>query len=417
MPIMSRRRLAALPIALALAATACGSSSKTATSTATTKGATATTTGAATTAAATATSAAGTATTKASATTAVASLAGSLKGVCPDKLVIQTDWFPESEHGTLYEMIGKDYKVDTQKKVVTGTLVGHGGVDTGIQIEVRTGGPATGFKDPDAIMATDSSINIGYTGSNKATNWTKAPLLQVMAPLEKNPQIIMWDPATYPNVKTIEDLAKAGVIINTFNKDVMALFVAEGKVPDSLVDPSYDGSPARFVASGGKIAQQGFASAEPYSYEKEFKQWAKPVAYQLFFDAGYQDYSQTLGVRPADLDKLKPCLKVFVPMVQQASVDFITSPDRANAIIVDAVAQYKDTWVYSKALADYSVATMKKLGIISNGPDKTLGNFDIPRVQTFIDKQIKSGGFTTIPAGFKAETMVTNDFIDPTIGL
>ena len=413
MPITSRYRVAVLPIALALAVAACGSS-KSATSTVTTAGRAVTTAGATvTTAKASATSAAAAATTTAKA----ADLAGSLKGVCPDKLVIQTDWFPEAEHGTLYEMIGKDYKVDTAKKVVSGTLVAHGGVDTGVQIEVRTGGPATGFKDPDAIMATDSSINIGYTGSNKATNWTKTPLLQIMAPLEKNPQIIMWDPATYPNVKTIEDLAKAGVTINTFNKEVMALFVAEGKVPDALVDPSYDGSPARFVSSGGKIAQQGFASAEPYSYEKEFKQWAKPVAYQLFFDAGYQDYSQTLGVRPADLAKLKPCLKKFVPIAQQATVDFLADPARANAIIVDAVAQYKDFWVYTAGLADYSVATMKKLGLISNGPDKVVGNFDIPRVQTYIDKQIKSGKFADIPAGFKAETMVTNEFIDSSIGL
>ena len=408
MPITSRYRVAVVPIALALALAACGSSASKSSGSATTAGATTTAGGAATTAASAATTAGAT-------TTAAAAV--SLKGVCPDTIVIQTDWFPEAEHGALYELMGKDYKVDIKKKVVSGSLITSKGVDTGIKLEIRTGGPATGFQGPSATMATDSSITMGYSGSGAGTDFVKTPLIQVVAPLEKNPQIIMWDPATYPNVKTIEDLGKAGVTMNVFSKDVMALFVAEGKIPASVVDPSYDGSPARFVASAGKIAQQGFATAEPYQYEKEIKEWGKPVAYQLFFDAGYQDYSQTLGVRPADLDKLKPCLKTFVPMVQQASVDFINSPDRANAIIVDTVAQYKDTWVYSKALADYSVATMKKLGIISNGPDKTLGNFDIPRVQTFIDKQIKSGGFTTIPAGFKAETMVTNDFIDPKIGL
>ena len=415
MPIRSRYRAAVVPIVLSLAVAACGSSSPKADAptTAAEGGATTTAAAAPTTAAGASTSAAAGAT-----TTAAGGAAGdvSLKGVCPDTMVIQTDWFPESEHGALYQMVGKGYTVDTKKKVTTGTLVASGEKDTGIKIEIRAGGPATGFQGPSATMATDSSITMGYSGTGAAATWTKTPLIQVLAPLEKNPQIIMWDPATYPDVKSIEDLAKKGVTMNVFSKDVMSLFIAEGRVPDNLVDPSYDGTPARFIASGGKIAQQGFATAEPYSYEKEFKEWAKPVAYQLFFDAGYQDYSQTLGVRPGDLDKLRPCLKKFIPIVQKAMVDFAADPARTNAMIVDIVTQLKDSWVYTAGLADYSVTTMKKLGIMSNGPDKTAGNFDIPRVQTYIDKMVKSGGYKDIPAGFKAETYLTNEFVDPSIG-
>ena len=343
--------------------------------------------------------------------------ATSLKGVCPATIVIQTDWFPEAEHGALYELMGADYKIDLKKKVVSGSLIGTKGAKTGVNIEIRTGGPAIGFAGPSAVMATDPSITMGYDYTGSASLWNKLPLIQVVAPLEKNPQMIMWDPATYPDVKTIADLAKKGVTINVFAKSVMSFFIADKIVPDNLVDPSYDGSPARFVAANGKIAQQGFASAEPYSYKNDIKAWGKDVAFQLFFDAGYQDYSQTLGVRPTELAKLRPCLKKFVPMVQQAAVDFIKAPDRANAIIVDAVAQYKDFWVYSKGLADFSVAKQKDLGLVSNGPDKTLGNFDIPRVQKFIDLMVKSGDYKDVPAGFKAETMVTNEFIDPKIGL
>ena len=341
---------------------------------------------------------------------------GSLKGICPANIVIQTDWFPEAEHGALYEMIGADYKIDTKKKTVSGSLVAKG-KKTGVNIEVRTGGPAIGFSSPAAVMATDSSITIGYDNTGSVATWNKLPMIQVVAPLEKNPQMVMWDPVTYPNVKSIADLAKAGVSINVFAKAVMSSFVADGIVPDKLVDPSYDGSPARFIAAGGKMAQQGFASAEPYSYKNEFKEWSKDVAFQLFFDAGYQDYSQTLAIRPSDLTKLRPCLKKFVPIVQQAQVDFLGAPGRANAMIIDAVTQYKDSWVYSQGMADFSVAQQKKLGLVSNGPDKTLGNFDVPRVQKFIDQMVKSGDFKDIPAGFKASQLVTNEFIDTKIGL
>ncbi len=350
-------------------------------------------------------------------TAAAPAAAVSLKEDCPDPIVIQTDWFPESEHGALYQMIGSDYKVDTGKKVVSGSLINSDGSETGIQLEVRTGGPATGFQGPSATMATDSSITMGYSYNSEANNWSKTPLISVVAPLEKNPQIIMWDPETYPTAKTIDDLAKLGVTFNLFSKDTMLFFKADGRVDDKLLDPSYDGGPARFIAAKGKIAQQGFASAEPYSYQYEFKEWGKPVAFQLFFDAGYQDYSQTLGVRPGDLEKLRPCLKKFVPMVQRAQVDFINSPDRANAIIIDAVAQYKDFWKYTKDLADFSVKTQKELGLVGNGPDSTLGNFDFERLQKHLDLMVKSGGFKGIPEGFKIEDQYTNEFIDPTIGL
>ena len=344
-------------------------------------------------------------------------VSASLKGICPDKIVIQTDWFPESEHGALYQLLGSDYKVDTGKKIVSGSLINSKGASTGIQLEVRTGGPAIGFQGPSAIMATDKSITMGYSYNSEANNWAKSPLVSVVAPLEKNPQIIMWDPATYPTAKTIDDLAKLGVTFNLFSKDTLLFFIADGRVDEKLADPSHDGGPARFIAAKGKIAQQGFASAEPYSYQNEFKEWGKPVAFQLFFDAGYQDYSQTLGVRPADLAKLRPCLKKFVPMVQQAQVDFIKAPDRANAIIIDAVAQYKDFWKYTKGLADFSVKTQKELGLVGNGPDKTLGNFDFPRLQKHLDLMVKSGGFKGVPAGFNIKDQYTNEFIDPKIGL
>src|SRR4051812_40885263 len=57
---------------------------------------------------------------------------------CPAPLVVQTDWFPEAEHGSLYELLGEGYTADTEKKVVRGPLIASG-EDTGIEIEIRTG--------------------------------------------------------------------------------------------------------------------------------------------------------------------------------------------------------------------------------------------------------------------------------------
>ena len=342
---------------------------------------------------------------------------GVLSGVCPETIAIQTDWFPEAEHGALYEMLGDDYTVDTEKKIVSGTLIDSAGKDTGVTLEVRTGGPAIGFQPVSATMAADDSITLGYASTDdQAFSYDEIPLLSVVAPIEINPQIIMWDPETYPDVKTIADLGKEGITLNVFaGGTYLEVFKAEGVVSEDQIDPSYDGSPTRFISEGGKIAQQGFASAEPWQYKNEFKEWGKDVAYQLIHDAGFQIYAASLAIRAADKDKLSDCLKLFVPIVQQAAIDFVNSPDRANAIIVDAVAKYADFWVYGEGVAKYSVETQKKLGLTGNGPDKTLGNFDMDRANKAL-QQMKDAGLK-VPADLKAEDLYTNEFINPDIGL
>ncbi|HMR62957.1 MAG TPA: ABC transporter substrate-binding protein [Anaerolineae bacterium] len=339
-----------------------------------------------------------------------------LAAVCPSPVVIQTDWFPEAEHGALYEMVGDDYVVDTDTKVVRGSLVASG-QETGVDIEVRTGGPAIGFQQPIQQMYVESDITLGYVSTNEAVFGAEdTPTLSVIAPLEKNPQIIMWDPETYPEVKTIADLGKTDATIQVFaGGTFIDVFVNEGIVSADQIDPSYDGSPARWVAENGAVAQQGFASAEPYVYQNEIDEWGKPVAFELIHDAGFEIYSQALAIRTADLETLRPCLELLVPIVQQATVDYVTSPDRANAIIVDAVEKYQDFWVYSPELAEYSVNAQIELGLVANGPDDVIGNMDPDRVQGVIDQMTAAG--LEVPEGLQASDIITNEFIDESIGL
>jgi hypothetical protein len=338
----------------------------------------------------------------------------SLADVCPSPFVIQTDWFPESEHGALYELIGEGYTVDTGERVVRGPMVSQG-EEVGIEVEVRTGGPAIGFSDPRVQMYTDESIHLAYsTNDSQAIGWENAPTISVMAPLDKNPQIIMWDPEVYPDVETIADLGEEGVVVNVFGGGGFSdVFVAQGIWSADQVDPSYDGSPARFIAEGN-IAQQGFASAEPYNYEFVFEEFGRPVAFELLHDAGYVGYSQTLGVRADRLEELRPCLEQVIPVIQQAAVDYPNDPDRANAIIIDAVEQYEDFWVYDEGIANFAVDKMLELGLMGNGHDDTVGTMDGARIQQVID-DIRDAGIN-IPDDLTAEDMYTNEFLDPSIG-
>jgi hypothetical protein len=358
-------------------------------------------------------------TTQTPAATAPAGDAVNLAEVCPNPIVIQTDWDPESEYGVYYHLLGPNPKIDTKKKLVSGPLVA-GGKDTGVRLEVRTGGPSIGFEPVSSQMYKDPAITLGQVSTDEAIRFSaKQATLAVMAPMEISPFMIMWDPQTYPQFNTIADIGKTDTKVLYFEGDTyMAFLTGTGVLKKSQVDGSYDGKPGNFVAADGKVAQAGFATSEPYIYEHEVRQWGKPVKYALVNQAGYPFYPQALSIRAADKAKLAPCLKKLVPIIQRAQVDYLANPAETNKLVLDLVKQYNDGWVYTEGLANYAIEKMRS-DFVKNGSDQTLGNFDNARLQRMID--IVTPIFTAQnqppKSGLKPEDIATNEFIDTSIGV
>ena len=337
---------------------------------------------------------------------------------CPADIKIQTDWNPEAEHGHLYELVGDGYTIDDSIKSVTGPLL-TGGEYTGVDVTILAGGPATGFTQPNAQMYDDDSIFMAYVGTDESiAHASDLPTVGVFAPLEKDPQMIMWDPETLPDVTSIADLGTEGTTIRVFpGGTYIDYFVGAGILSADQVDATYDGSPAVFVSEGGKIAQQGFASAEPYIYENEITEWGKPVEYELINDAGYPKYAAVLSLKPEAVTEYADCLTELVPVLQQAEIDFFASPDATNELILELIDAYDTGWLYSQEVADFSVETMKSK-LVGNGPDDILGNLDPARVQELFDivTPIYAEQGFEIPADLTAEDLYTNEFIDESIG-
>lgn len=343
-----------------------------------------------------------------------------LKDVCPATIVVQTDWYPESEYGVYYHMVGSNPKVDTNKKLVNGPLVAEG-QDTGVRIEVRSGGPATGFELVSAQMYKDKSITLGQVNTDEAVRFSgKQPTMGVVTPMEISPFMIMWDPKTYPEFNIIADIGQSDAKVLYFEGDTyMEYLIGSGILRRSQVDPSYDGAPAKFVAAGGKLTQAGFATSEPYLYEHDINGWKpKPVKYALVNDTGYPMYPQSLSIRPSDKDSLAPCLKKLVPIVQRAQVDYLKDPDKTNQFIIDIVDQYAAEWTYSPGLAGYAIQKMRE-DFVNNGPDSTLGNFDQARIQRIVDivTPILVSQRAAPKEGLKVTDLFTNEFIDTSIGV
>lgn len=342
-----------------------------------------------------------------------------LAAVCPATVVIQAAWTPEAEHGALYHLLGDTYTIDINAKKVTGPLVAQG-KDTGVQVEIRAGGPAIGFQNAGAQMYADPSIMLGQVATDDAIGLSaKQPVIAVAAPFDIAPYMIMWDPAANPGFNSIVDIGKTNTKVLYFNgATYMDFLTGTGILKKSQIDGSYDGSPTRFLTEQGKIAQQGFATNEPFIYEKALPNWKKPVKFQLIHDAGYPIYPEAIVVRADKKDAQAACLKKLVPIIQRSQVEYVKDPGKTNDLIVKLNDDYKG-FPYPKEQAMFSVEQQLKLKIVSNGGNTTLGDFDTERIRRVIGivTPIYSAQRKEVKAGLVPQDLVTNEFIDTSVGL
>jgi hypothetical protein len=338
----------------------------------------------------------------------------SLKGVCPDNVVMQTNWWPEPDHGLMYQLIGPNGTIDTNKNTYSGPLG-----TTGVNLEVRAGGPAIGFQTVTAQEYQDDSILLGMGGTDEQIGTSAdQPTIAVLAWYDKNPQIFFWGNPAW-NFTSVADIKANGATVLAFSAAAY-LDVLEGKgaLDKNQVDTSYTGDPSRFVAADGNIVSQGFVTAEPYIYENEVTGWKKPVKF-LLLDKEVPIYQDTLVIRADKLDANRACLQKLIPLLQRAAVDYVRNPGPINAMIVDYTAKIKGGTQVSAAGAADAVQKQLSLGIVANGTDGVYGSYDTARVQSLITDYgpVFAAKGKAPKAGLKPSDIFTNEFLDKSIKL
>src|SRR4029079_6869574 len=101
--------------------------------------------------------------------------------------------------------------------VDTGRVLGRPGRDAVVKFSIHSGGAAQNFSPVTQIMYQDDSLLLGYVYTDEAIQFSgNFPTVAIESGYEKNPQMIMWDPGTYPDVKGIADLGTDKVKIRYF---------------------------------------------------------------------------------------------------------------------------------------------------------------------------------------------------------
>lgn len=352
--------------------------------------------------------------------TASSKTTGGLSGICPSTVEIQQNWTPEAEQGSYYELAASGGTIDSSQKTYTAALLDPTtGKATGVNVELLAGGPATGYSSPEQLLYENQSILLGVDATDtQIQSYPKTPTVGVVTPMNLYDNVYFWNPAKHKFTSIAEIGSSGATLLSYGTGGALNLYLeAKGELHKSQIDGAYNGSPGDFVASGGSLISGGYATYEPYFYSHQLSAWGKPIAYELIETTGYNPYSNTTFVTPANLKKYSKCLTKLVPMIQQAQISYLRAPSRVNQLIVELATAYKVGGGYNMAVAQYADKTMLADKIVSNPSTGAFASFDMARVNTLIGLLKSTKTVTGLPSGFSAATIETNRFIDPKISM
>ena len=347
-----------------------------------------------------------------------------LADVCPNPFIIQKDWLAQAEHGALYQMIGAGGEMGSGR--YTGPLG-----STGIDLVILEGGGGIGLGDGEtaysALYMGNSKAGVtphlGYQELDNAFIFSKRfPVVGVITPLDVAPQGLWWDRGTYPDgfhsiddLKAFAESGKGMIYVSTIQRTFGLFLVQSGVSRDAFVE-GYRGDGENFVTNNGTWLNQGFVTSEPYSFSTG-NNWAKPIDAVTVGELGYPNYTGMLSVATNRMDELAPCLEKLVPIIQQAAVDYINEPQEVLELIhrFNEEGHATSWWKTPMGKMEFAWQTMKERGIMGNGTNDTVGDFDMERVAR-MHEIVKPWLDERADEAVSPETVVTNRFIDPSIG-
>ncbi len=333
--------------------------------------------------------------------------------VCPKELVIQTDWFPELEHGGTYQLIGPNGTADKDTVSYSGPVQPQyavGGLET---ITIKT----INFDKGGSSQILDGAADMAYIGMGDVIKDSAAiDMIVVMKTLDKDPQMLMWDPTQY-DIQEPADIAGTGAPVLHFPGPPAYIdyLIGMGYMTEDQSDPSYDGSDAKWVAEGGSVFQQGFASNEVWKYENEINWKDGAPADVSFFtvgEMGFDNYPAAITMMKSRAEELDACLTLLIPKMAQAWVDFFNDPKP----ITDAMIQINEThdgfWGLSEGINEAGLQVVADKELAANSADGTYCSIDPERAQAIYDTVAPIYEAQGVEIGADVTTMYTNKYCE-----
>lgn len=355
--------------------------------------------------------------------TGTASGVGLVREGCPADIRIQTDDLPRVEWGFLYRLLDPDALRVGADSVSAPLLVD--GEPSGSRLTILLDDPHDGVS-ANADLYDDESILLGAVDTDVAIlDAVRYPTVGVFAPLLRDPRIAYWDARVYPGVTTVQGVGTrltpdgtALVPFVTTPGDPFGDYAVGARMltPEQILSDPGPSIPG-FIDAGGIPAQTGDLLTDPYAFER-LTGSPEGFASQLLDDAGYERDAGVLSARPQTLVRYADCLEVLVPVLQRALVEYLSEPAATTELLVELSAQFGDEG-YDAELAAAALDLLEEHDLVGNGRNDTIGDIEMGRVRDLVEKAIPAWrrAEVSIPSEVEADDIVTNRFIDRSIGL
>ena len=265
----------------------------------------------------------------ATALAAVGPLCGSARA--DEKFVFLTNWYAQAEHGGFYQALAEGtYKAQ------------------GLDADIRMGGPQVNVMQ--LLLAGKADAVMGYDLQTLPAVAQGLPVVTVGAVFQKDPAALI----AHPDVRSMEDLKQRTLLIGQASETTFWPWLKRRYGFTDAQKRPYAFSVQPFLADR-KVAQQGYATSEPYSIEKA---GVKPAVF-LLADAGYPPYAQTIVTTRAVLEKRRDALTRFLRATAEGYRSYLANPAPGNALIRKANPEMEE------ALLAYGVSRMKSFGLVT----------------------------------------------------
>jgi NitT/TauT family transport system substrate-binding protein len=321
-------------------------------------------------------------------TTAFAMAAATATSAFAVPVTFMSNWLAQAEHGGYYQA------------VADGTYAA-----CGLEVTIQQGGPQVAGRP--LLLA--GKIDF-YMGGNMQQAFDAVaqdiPLRVVAASFQKEPQVLMTHPGQ--GLDKWEDLKNADqYILSDEGAQSFLLWMATEFGFDPAKRVPYTFNPAPFLANK-KSAQQGYVTSEPYAVEKE----GGFVPNQfLLADYGYDTYSTTIEAMQDTIDNRPKVVECFVDGSAKGWHNYLYGDNAAANEMIK-----KDNPDMTDDQIAFSIAQMKKFGIVDSGDTEKLGigAMTDARIQSFYDKMIAA---KVLPPGIDIKKSYTLQFVNKGVGL
>ena len=303
-----------------------------------------------------------------------------------DRVVFQTDWRAQAEHGGYYQAVAK------------GIYRKHG-----IECDLRQGGPQ---QNP-AQMLVGGRADMIMSNPFQALNYARdnMPFLCIAAIFQKDPVILMTHEEA--GIDSFEKMRGRPISISAAGRVTHWPFLrSRFGFDDSQIRPKAV-SLQPFMVDRNAI-YQGFVSSEPFS---AIQAGAKPRVH-LLADAGYEAYNTTIDISRKMIAERRDVVQRFIDATMEGWADYMKGEDVAAA---NALIRQHNPEMPEELMA-YGLRAMRERGIVQSNEALTLGvgAMTDERWDRFYAIMRETGVY---PAGLDIRRGYSLDFVNRKAGL